>query len=403
MVANIPRLPGVYWETVFPETPPPFVTGVPAFLGVLPTTKAGRISLYQPQALSLWKQFEQFFGMAKPQNLFARTVQGFFENGGEHCQVIWLADLSAAALEQGLNALTLLPNVDLVCVPELAMLDDRLTVQQRQAQILRHCDEGGDCFALLDAWDARQGAIADIQAQVQFLTTVQGSQRGAIYGPWLKVAAEPTDEPPLDEPARGTTQSNLPLTTLPPCGHVAGVYARSDRTGGVYQAPANLPLEGVFDLQNGAGWEAITGLNPLRYMRGRGVRIWGGRTLNLDDPQWRYVNVSRLMITLQRWIETNLVDVNFEANDIRLWLRIERELNAYLLSLWQQGAFQGETPAAGFWVRCDAETNPPARRDRGEVVTEIGVAPTIPNEFIRVRLVQGETGVSLTPQAQTSQ
>jgi phage tail sheath protein FI len=109
------------------------------------------------------------------------------------------------------------------------------------------------------------------------------------------------------------------------------------------------------------------------------------------------VNVSRLFITLHRWAEGNLATAAFEPNDVRLWSRIERELNAYLFSLWQRGALQGEVPEAGFWVRCDVETNPPESRDLGQVITLVGLAPSIPNEFIQVRLIHGETGVALAP------
>jgi phage tail sheath protein FI len=160
-------------------------------------------------------------------------------------------------------------------------------------------------------------------------------------------------------------------------------------------------LEGVLDVatlsreqQTQLAQLSDSPINGIRSLRGRGVRIWGARTLS-SDPQWRYVNVRRLSITIRRWIALNLADVAFEPNDFRLWVRIERELNAYLQTLWQQGHLQGATPNEAFRVRCDGETNSPEVRDRGEVITFIEFAPTIPNEFIQMRLIHGETGVAI--------
>jgi hypothetical protein len=116
-----------------------------------------------------------------------------------------------------------------------------------------------------------------------------------------------------------------------------------------------------------------------------------------EEPIWRYINVRRLFITVGRWIELNLADVVFEPNDYKLWIRIERELTVYFESLLLDGALQGDNPEEAFYVKCNAETNPPDAEKNGVVVTEIGLAPTVPNEFIVVRLIHGTTGVSLNP------
>lgn len=402
MVTQLPQVPGVYWQDVFPPAPAEFVTGVPAFLGIWPgegletntETVAGTdetVALYRPYPLRLWPQFEQYFGLAlgqvnspqppeePPKSFVADVVRSFFENGGTDCVVLWLKEASTEALSQGLEVIASLSDVDLICAPDLVnpdwvKSDNRALTHQLQAQILRHCDESGEQFALLDAVP---GTVADIQSQSEFLSKAQGSRRGALYGPFVRVAVG---------------------HDVPPCGCVAGTVAKCDRATGVHQTPANLPLEGVLDLAPSApsGLETIPYLNSLCSFRGRGIRIWGGRTLS-SAPQWRFVNVSRLFITLHRWAEGNLTTAAFEPNDFRLWSRIERELNAYLFSLWQAGALQGDVPEAGFWVRCDVETNPPESRDLGQVITLVGLAPSIPNEFIQVRLIHGETGVALAP------
>ncbi|MEG3936003.1 phage tail sheath C-terminal domain-containing protein, partial [Microcoleus sp. T3_B1] len=117
-----------------------------------------------------------------------------------------------------------------------------------------------------------------------------------------------------------------------------------------------------------------------------------------QNPDWQYINVRRLFLTVLRWIERNLEDVVFEPNDFKLWVRIERELTTYLESLLRKGALQGRTPQEAFYIKCDSETNPPEMRDIGTVVTEIGLAPTKPNEFIVVRLIHGTAGVNSTTQ-----
>jgi len=380
------QIPGVYLEDVFSTPEPELMTGVPAFLGL---ATAG--SLNTPQLLTLWPQFEQHFGALLSNSYLAYAVRGFFENGGRVCYVVRLQDATQSAyLQAGLDAIAPLDTIDLVCAPDIMRASQDADIRVMQNAILEHCELLGDRFAILDAANR---SIPEIQQQQQGLSNING----ALYAPWLKVP-----------PFKGTT-----LSEVPPCGHVAGIYARSDRAAGVYQSPANYVLEGVLDLtftitnadferlNPGADFERlnpevpITGVNCLRSPIGRGIRVWGTRTLS-PEPNWRYISVRRLFLTVCRWIERNLANVAFEPNDFKLWLGIERELTAYFESLFRQGALKGNTPQEAFFVKCDDETNPPELRDSGKVVTEIGFAPTIPCEFIIVRLIHGSTGVSVT-------
>jgi phage tail sheath protein FI len=98
---------------------------------------------------------------------------------------------------------------------------------------------------------------------------------------------------------------------------------------------------------------------------------------------------------MSRWIELNLSSVAFEPNNFKLWVRIERELYAYCSTLFQQGALKGSNAQEAFYVKCDSETNPPAILDQGMVVTEIGLAPTIPSEFLVVRLIHNPDGIAI--------
>jgi hypothetical protein len=124
--------------------------------------------------------------------------------------------------------------------------------------------------------------------------------------------------------------------------------------------------------------------------------VWGARTVSAD-PAWKYVNVRRLFLTTGRWIERNLSQVVWEPHDPSLWARVTRSLTAYFTDLHRRGALMGSTPAEAFYVKCDAETNPPEVRDAGMVVTEIGLAPTSPGEFIVVRVIHRADGLTLSP------
>lgn len=389
--------PGVYLEQIFPAPSPELITGVPAFLGVTKVKDAEKKErekdANQPKLLKLWPQFDQFFDRASSGSYLAHAVRGFFENGGRLCYVVPLQEAKKEALKQGLAVIESLDTIDLVCAPDIMMRSSESQwveemqkwVEEMQKLVLDHCDKMGDRFAILDSLPNKQ-KITEQRDSLQ-------SNNGALYFPWIKVLDPATQQ----------------LIEVPPCGHIAGIYAQSDRTYGFPQTPANYPLEGVLDLSVSLSSDEQDALNPknnsneppsincLRVFKGRGIRIWGGRTLS-QNPDWQYINVRRLFLTVLRWIERNLEDVVFEPNDFKLWVRIERELTTYLESLLRKGALQGRTPQEAFYIKCDSETNPPEMRDIGTVVTEIGLAPTKPNEFIVVRLIHGTAGVNSTTQ-----
>jgi phage tail sheath protein FI len=178
---------------------------------------------------------------------------------------------------------------------------------------------------------------------------------------------------------------------VPPCGHVAGVIARTDALGGVFKPPANAEIQGAIDLDADLDAESLgllneAGVNCLRAFPARGIRLWGARTPSAA-PEWRYLNVRRLVLTIVRWIDLNMAWAAFEPNEPRLWVRIQRELTTYLTKLLSAGALKGSTPDQAFYVKCDLETNPPEVRELGQVITEIGLAPLSPAEFIIVRII----------------
>lgn len=372
--------PGVSLQAIASLPREGLTTGIPVFIGIAQGESIDPATLGQPQALTLWPQFLRQFGTA---SLFlTQAVQGFFENGGQLCYILLLLgegeltpSLSVEILRQGLQTLESLDGIDLVCVPDIMQVESRLVVLQLQNLVLEHCDQMGDRFAILDSCNTSD--IEELNQQRQQLV----GHNGAIYAPWIIV--ENVAQP------------------LPPCGHIAGIYARNDREKGVHHAPANYILNGVLDLSltlRDRDWETLNrkagpGVNCIRSFRSRGIRVWGARTVS-SIAGWQYVSVRRLIVTLLRWAEQNLAEVVFEPNDSTLWIRLSREIAVYCESLWEQGALQGEDPEAAFYVKCDAETNPPAVRDLGQVIAEVGIAPTTPAEFIVISLVHGSSGVT---------
>jgi phage tail sheath protein FI len=213
----------------------------------------------------------------------------------------------------------------------------------------------------------------------------------------------PCDE--YDHTSRqGKSDSELlkiqPARLVPPCGHVAGIYSRSDKRIGVHKAPANEIVEDVLKLEIDFSDDDLAalndaGVNCLHAMRGGGIRVWGARTLS-GQPQWSYINVRRLFLTLTRWIRKNMNDVVYESNDSHLWDRIRHRLEDYCRNLYDQGALKGDSPEQAFYIKCDAETNSREHWEAGEVVAEVGLAPTVPAEFIVVRITQSASTTAVS-------
>jgi phage tail sheath protein FI len=378
--------PGVYLEKEFGRPRrAEFRTGVPAFLGLAPGNSVSGEEARPGEPfvlrLSLWSQFERSFVKPWRDSYLAYAVRGFFENGGTECYAILLNDNGFAALSDGLEAIESMNTVDLVAAPDSAA--DRTTALDFQQAVVTHCDNMGDRFAILDS------RVGDANDQVWEQWSETDGTNGAIYYPWIRV--------------RSLTDQKTQL--VPPCGHVAGVYARTDQTIGVHKSPANATLEGVHDLERhltGADQDYLNPkrINCLRSFPGRGIRVWGARTLSGHDT-FTYVNVRRQFLTVTRWIEWNL-DLAFETNDPKLWARIESRVTSYLTDQFRAGALRGSTPQQAFFVKCDSETNSADFRDSGRVMTEIGLALTVPFEFVVVRLIHGKRGVTVSGLAESA-
>lgn len=365
------RTPGVHRESVPVKRAVSDETGIPAILGVTGAQADA------PRPISRWAAFLEEYPALPPDGFLASAVRGFFANGGRRCHIIALRDASLQALRQGLTVLATFVEADLVVAPDIALAAQQKagaeTVGLMRRAVVDACDQLGDRFAILDA-DRHdplpRGGVVGTNA--------------AVYFPWVQV-----DDGP---PSTGGY--------VPPSGHVAGIYARSDARVGVHKVPANEVVDGVMDVEILVDERLQAELNPggvncIRAFPGRGIRVWGGRTVS-DEPAWRYVGVRRLFIDVGRWIERSLTGIVFEPNDSRLWARLERELDAHFAQLLQAGALRGSSPDEAYYVRCNEETNPPAVRDAGKVVTEIGLAPSNPNEFVIVRVTHGASGIEIS-------
>jgi phage tail sheath protein FI len=290
-----------------------------------------------------------------------------------------------SAARTGFGGLETIDEVTMVAVPDVMSAYqkgwiDAEGVKAVQLALIAHCELMGDRVAIIDPPpELKPQQILDWRRN----EAGYDSKYAALYWPWVKVA----------DPATGST------VLVPPSGHVAGIWGRNDDTRGVHKAPANEVIRGAVNLGcniTSKEQELLNpeGINCIRSFAGKGVRIWGARTLS-SDPSWRYVNIRRLFNYLEESILNGTMWVVFEPNDDALWAKIRRTIEAFLVNEWRKGALFGLTPDEAFFVKCDRETNPAEGIDAGQVVCEIGVAPVKPAEFVIFQLSQFSGGASL--------
>ncbi|MFH9858883.1 phage tail sheath subtilisin-like domain-containing protein [Streptomyces sp. NPDC017202] len=290
--------------------------------------------------------------------------------------------LGDSADRTGFGGLEAVDEISMVAVPDLMAAYQRGAIDLEQVKavqlgLIAHCELMGDRVAIIDPPPGLNARQIRVWRQE---TAGYDSKYAALYYPWIKSF----------DPATG--QSRL----VPPSGHVAGVWARNDSERGVHKAPANEVVRGAVDLeiQITRGEQDLLnpiGVNCIRAFPGRGIRVWGARTLS-SDPAWRYLNVRRYFNYLEESILIGTQWVVFEPNDHALWARIRRNVSAFLVNEWRSGALFGAKPEDAYYVKCDEETNPQESVDVGRVVCEIGIAPVKPAEFVIFRLAQFSSG-----------
>jgi len=280
----------------------------------------------------------------------------------------------------GVEGLEIAEDVTMVACPDLMAAYaqgaiDKDGVKGVQLAMIAHCERMGGRMAILDP-------LPDLSPQDMIAWRNESnydSPFAALYYPWVDIM--------------GPDGKKM---SVPPSGHMAGVYARNDTTRGVHKAPANEVVTGALgptvDITKGEqDMLNPKGVNCIRSFTGRGVRVWGARTVS-SDPAWRYISVRRLFNYVEKSIENGTQWVVFEPNDPNLWARVKRDVGAFLTGVWREGMLFGLSPQEAFYVKCDEELNPPDVRDRGQLIIEIGMAPVKPAEFVIFRFSQFSGG-----------
>jgi uncharacterized protein len=245
--------------------------------------------------------------------------------------------------------------------------------------LVDQCERLKDRFAIL--------SIAENEGNVATILPPRDSTYGAVYYPWIRVL-EPRSQDTL---------------LIPPAGHVAGIYARTDVERGVHKAPANEVVRGIVtvDLSNNRKPLRYTitkgehdilnprGVNVIRDFRSdrRGIRVWGARTMS-SDMMWKYVNVRRLFLFVEESIDEGMQWVVFEPNDDTTWSAVRRSVSNFLIRVWRSGGLMGATEEEAFFVKCDRTTMTQDDIDNGRLICLIGIAPVKPAEFVIFRISQ---------------
>ncbi|MET3723708.1 phage tail sheath family protein [Sphingomonas trueperi] len=390
--------PGVYVEEVSsgPRPIEAVGTSTAGFVGLAPSAGARP---GEAVAINNWSAFvRDFVEPGSAATDLANAVYGFFLNGGTRCYVVNIgtSDGAIAGGGRGLDLLEAIDEIAIIAAPGR-------TDPAAYAALLDSAERMRDRVAILDG----PATVDDVEAltRAASVSPTEGEEGdgrkakqkpglrprdsdggyGAFYYPWIIVrdALDPDKQ-----------------VQIAPSGHLAGIYARTDAERGVHKAPANLPIRGALGVSrivSRAEQDVLNpvGVNCIRQFSREGVRVWGARTLAPAGSEWRYLNVRRLFNMIEESIAIATRWVVFEPNDRPLWKSVKRDVDAFLTLLWRQGALAGATPQEAFFVRCDAETNPPEVVDAGQVVALIGIAPVKPAEFVIFRIGQSATGASV--------
>src|SRR3954467_2699535 len=285
------------------------------------------------------------------------------------------------ARRRGMGGLAAVDEITMVVMPDIMTLasedGDDVQIRDLQGKMIAHAENMGDRMAILDC---PPDMLPQEILEWRMNTAGYDSKFAALYYPWIEVQDPLTNQPMM----------------IPPSGHVAGLWCRTDASRGVHKAPANEVVMGA----NGLGFQITqaeqgglnkVGINCIRAFPGRGIRVWGARTMS-SDPEWRYINVRRLFNFVSESIMEGTQWSVFEPNDEKLWIQLRIAATNFLTRVWSDGALFGSTPGQAFYVKCDSETNPPEVIEAGQVICEIGISPVKPAEFVIFRLSQFSGG-----------
>jgi hypothetical protein len=410
--------PGVYVEEISagPRPIQAVGTSTAGFVGVAPKVGAHPGEAW---AVNNWTEFvREFVEEGSPSSQLAHAVFGFFQNGGSRCYIVNIGtDQSIAGGGTSRRGLQLLEEVDDVAIVAAPGYTDIASYES----LLSHCEKLKDRVAILDAPES----VKSIDSLTKVATSTSSSKssrkdkEGGTPGGGEGSAAAPSAaessglRPRTSDGGFGSLYfpwitardvlSPEKLVSVPPSGHIAGIYARSDSSRGVHKAPANEIVRGALGVTYRVTHEEQgvlnqQGVNCIRFFTRDGVRVWGARTLADSSSEWRYINVRRLFNMIEESIAQSTRWVVFEPNDRSLWKAIKRDVGAFLTMVWRDGALMGKTPEEAFFVKCDEETNTSEVIDSGQLVILIGVAPVKPAEFVIFRISQSAGGADVQGQ-----
>lgn len=345
-------------------------TSTAAFVGETqkgPVDRAGVITHYS--------EYQATYGDSLKTSCLAECVQQFFDNGGTRLYVVRVMPQTGAALseqdyQKALLLLDAIVDINIIAVPGVGS-------PSMVSYAANYCEKRGNCFFIGDM-DASYDTVARAKEFMDCLTTA--SSHAAVYFPWLVV-----------KDAHGAQK------TIPPSGSVAGIYARTDTTRGVWKSPAGpqATVNGAVSLSVNVTQQEQDGLNPLgvnviRDFPDKGILVWGGRTLATKVwPEFRYVPVRRTAIYTKQSIVNGIQWAVFEPNDASLWSRLEENISRFMHTLFRAGALVGQTQEEAYYVRCGLnETMTQTDILNGVVIIEVGFAPLRPAEFVIVKIQQ---------------
>lgn len=310
----------------------------------------------------------------------AAPVDGSYALAGGGAPPLTVNEILGDVAERtGMGGLEVYDEIALLTAPDIMYgYDGSDTAKERvkaiQDAMVSHCENMRFRFAVLDTPPGLNAQQAkEWREYLNFDTTF-----AALYYPWVRVA-DLSDSPNVSK-------------LVPPSGVMVGIYNRVDGERGVHKAPANEIVRGALDLeiQLTRGEQDVLnpiGVNCIRSFPGRGIRVWGARTLS-SDVAWRYINVRRLFIYVEHSMDIGLQWVVFEPNDPDLWSRVRRDVTTFLRGVWRSGALFGTSEDQAFYVKCDDELNPSSVRDLGMLIIEAGMSPVKPAEFVIFRISQ---------------
>lgn len=326
-------------------------TSTAAFLGETqmgPTTST---------LVTSWLEYQTVFGGYFGQDKYLPyAVEGFFLNGGQRCFIrkIVNADYAAALAE-----LEAVDEISIIYAPNAQAVSGLADL------LIDHCERLRSRFAIFDSLKGQGFSKVSKPRTSSFV---------ALYYLWIQIKDA------------GTGQ----LCLVPPGGHVAGIYVRVDIELGVNKAPANQVVNGAVGTEFSGSQSLLEtldfeGINCIRVFTGRGIMVWGARTLS-DDPVTKYVSVQRMLIYLEQSISRGLGWTIFELNNEVLWAKVKALTEEFLMSTWQAGMLVGAKPQDAYFVKVDRTTMTQSDIDNGQLVVIIGTAIMKPAEFIITRI-----------------